>query len=84
MRLATLWTFKKQRAGKYESTLTVYLNPVLASKNRYVATPAPTYVTRDFTPPDVIELVLASIGVSKLNANLSDIRISPNLLEAHK
>ena len=83
-RLATLWTFKKQTDGKFECTLTVYLNPVLARKNRFVATPALTCVINDFSPPDVIELAQESIGTSKLGANISDIRIAPSLLEAFK
>ena len=84
LRLATLWTFKKQTDGKFECTLTVYLNPVLARKNRFVATPALTCVINDFSPPDVIELALESIGTSKLGANISDIRIAPTLLDAFK
>ncbi len=84
LRLATLWTFKKQTDGKYECTLTVYLNPVLARRNRFIATPALTCVITDFSPPDVIELALESIGTSKLGASISDIRIAPTLLEASK
>ncbi len=84
LRIATLWTFKKQADGKYEITLTVYLNPALGRRASLVATPALSYVTKDFIPPDVIELALASIGTSKLGANISDIRIAPTLLEALK
>lgn len=84
LRLAAQWNFKKQTEGKYECTMTVYLNPVFGNGGRTAPLPTLSCVTTDFTPPDKLELALASIGVSQRNAIISDIRIARTLAEALK
>ena len=84
MTLATYWTFKKQKGGKYQMEERVFLNPNKKSKTPWSRCPSSRRVIGDFTLPQKLNATLRTQGSAKLSIKVSYLAVGVTLQELLK